>query len=493
MIASLETGAVIDALLESGELRAAHGNLPARFADVTDDSRRVMPGALFVARRGPGVDGHRFIDDAFRAGATAALMESGHELPDAAFIVRDGRRALAVVAAVAAAQPAKSLAIVGVTGTNGKTTTVAMLRHLLEAPGAPRASIGTLGVLLGGSGEALPGGSGLTTPGIVELQRALRTLVDRGVRTIAMEVSSHSLDQGRVDGIPFAAAVFTNVSRDHLDYHGTMDAYVAAKAQLIRHLAPGGTAVVNADEPAWSSLGTASRVVRYALDSAADVSAADARHGATGSEWTLRTPDGTAPVHFPLLGSFNVANALAAAACAWALGLSTDAIAERLATMPQVPGRLERLLERPMVLRDYAHTPDALDRALEAVRPCATGRLIVVFGCGGDRDRGKRPLMGAVAESRADAVILTSDNPRTEDPEAILDEIEGGMKGSTHERIEDRRAAIARAIALAAPGDLVVLAGKGHETYQVRGTTSHPFDEAVIVRELAGTGTAGPA
>jgi UDP-N-acetylmuramoyl-L-alanyl-D-glutamate--2,6-diaminopimelate ligase len=214
------------------------------------------------------------------------------------------------------------------------------------------------------------------------------------------------------------------------------------------------------------------------------------RHSASGSEWTLDTPDGRAAVRLPLLGSFNVANALAAAACAWALGVPVPVIAERLTTVPQVPGRLERLMDRPTVLRDYAHTPDALERALDAVRPYTEGRLIVVFGCGGDRDRGKRPLMGAVAESHADMVILTSDNPRTEDPEAILDEIERGMHGRSHERIEDRRAAIARALAIARPGDLVVLAGKGHETYQIRGTTSHPFDEAVIVRELATAGTA---
>jgi UDP-N-acetylmuramoyl-L-alanyl-D-glutamate--2,6-diaminopimelate ligase len=485
MIAPIATRDVIEALVASGELMAVHGSLPARFADVTDDSRVVVPGALFVARRGPGVDGHRYVVDAMRAGATAAVIESGNAAPDAAFIVRDCRRALALVAAIATAHPARELAMVGVTGTNGKTTTVGMLRHLLDQPANSTASIGTLGVLVGSSGEPMTGGGGLTTPGVVELQRTLRALVDRGVRRVAMEVSSHSLDQGRVDGVPFIAAVFTNVSRDHLDYHGTMDAYVRAKAQLLDHLAPDGIAVINADEPAWSVLGSAPRAVRFGLDGPAAVSAAGVRRTASGSEWNLCTPDGEAAVHLPLLGGFNVANALAAAACAWALGMPVGVIAERLASMPQVPGRLERLLDEPTVLRDYAHTPDALDRALEAVRPYALGRVIVAFGCGGDRDRGKRPQMGAVAEARADIVILTSDNPRTEDPESILDEIEGGMRGSSHERIEDRRTAIARALGLARAGDIVVLAGKGHETYQVRGTTSYPFDEAVIVRELA--------
>jgi UDP-N-acetylmuramoyl-L-alanyl-D-glutamate--2,6-diaminopimelate ligase len=486
----IETGAIIDALLQGGELLAVDGNLPPRFTDVTDDSRRVIPGALFVARRGPGVDGHRFLDAALIAGAAAAVVESGHEPSGNALVVRDGRSALALLAAVAAGHVAGELSIAGVTGTNGKTTTVGLLRHLLDGPDAPSASIGTLGVLLGGIGRSLPGGSGLTTPGVVELHGTLRSLRDRGVRRVAMEVSSHSLDQGRVDGIPFAAAVFTNISRDHLDYHGSMDAYLAAKARLISHLAPDGVAIVNADEPAWSVLEPAPRVVRFGFASGADVSASGVRHSATGSEWTLEAPTGRAAVRLPLLGSFTVANALAAAACAWALGVPVPVIAERLTTVPQVPGRLERLMERPTVLRDYAHTPDALERALDAVRPYTEGRLIVVFGCGGDRDRGKRPLMGAVAESHADLVILTSDNPRTEDPEAILDEIERGMHGKSHERIEDRRTAIARALALAQPGDLVVLAGKGHETYQIRGTTSHPFDEAVIVRELATAGTA---
>jgi UDP-N-acetylmuramoyl-L-alanyl-D-glutamate--2,6-diaminopimelate ligase len=217
------------------------------------------------------------------------------------------------------------------------------------------------------------------------------------------------------------------------------------------------------------------------------VTARDIRWTARGSEWTLVAGDERSKVSLPLLGAFNVANALGAAAAAWSLGNSLGQVAEKLSSTPQVPGRLERLLERPAVLRDYAHTPDALDRALDAVRPFVSGRLVVVFGCGGDRDRGKRPQMGAIAESRADHVILTSDNPRTEDPDRILDDIEAGMRGSNHERIENRRTAIAHALDIAGPEDMVLLAGKGHETYQVRGTTSHPFDEQVIVRELVAT------
>jgi UDP-N-acetylmuramoyl-L-alanyl-D-glutamate--2,6-diaminopimelate ligase len=245
--------------------------------------------------------------------------------------------------------------------------------------------------------------------------------------------------------------------------------------------------VLNADDPSWNVLPERRRKVRFGMTAAADVSAADIRWTSRGSEWMLVAGSERAKVSLPLLGAFNVANALGAAAAAWSMGHSLGRIAEKLSASPQVPGRLERLLERPAVLRDYAHTPDALDRALDAVRPFVSGQLIVVFGCGGDRDRGKRPQMGAIAESKADRVIITSDNPRTEDPERILDDIAAGMRGSNHERIEERRAAIARALELAAPDDVVLLAGKGHETYQIRGTTSHPFDEKVIVRELAAT------
>ena len=476
--------AIEDALARSGELRSS-GSMPDAFTDITDDSRRVTRGSLFVAMRGASYDGHDYLAAAAASGATGAIVEdpSRGDLP--AFVVRDGRHAAAVAARAAFGDPAASLTIVGVTGTNGKTTTVGLLRHLLHDREAAAASIGTLGVLRGSTGEVVPGGSGLTTPGVVELQRVLRHLADSGVRRVAMEVSSHSLDQRRVEGVSFDAAVFTNVTRDHLDYHQTMEAYVAAKARLLDHVASDGVEVVNADDRAWDVLPVRRRRVRFAMTAPADVTATEIRWTVRGSEWTLSAGSDRASVSLPLLGAFNVANALGAAAAAWALGQPLDRIAERLSSAPQVPGRLERLLDKPAVLRDYAHTPDALDRALDAVRPFVGGRLIVVFGCGGDRDRGKRPQMGAIAESKADQVIITSDNPRTEDPERILDDIERGMRGTNHERLEDRRAAIARALALASPDDLVLLAGKGHETYQIRGTKSLPFDEQVIVRELA--------
>lgn len=479
--------AIERALARSGELRAS-APMPARFTEITDDSRRVTPGALFVAVRGGTYDGHAYLTAAAAAGAAGAIVEdaSGASIP--AFVVGDSRRAAALAARAAFGDPAADLTVVGVTGTNGKTTTVGLLRHLLDDVTAPAASIGTLGVLERSAGDPLPGGSGLTTPGVIELQRVLRDLANRGVRRVAMEVSSHSLDQGRVDGVTFRVAVFTNVSLDHLDYHRTMDAYVAAKAKLVEHVAPDGTCVVNADDPAWSVLrpGPGQRSVTFSLGASADATARDVRYVPGGSTWVLVAGGIRAPVTLPLMGAFNVANALGAAAAAWALGMPVDRLAERLSTAPQVPGRLERLRDRPAVLRDYAHTPDALNRALDALRPFVQGRLIVVFGCGGDRDRSKRPAMGAIAEDKADLVILTSDNPRTEDPERILDDIEAGMRRRDHERIEDRRLAIARALELAGPDDLILLAGKGHETYQIRGTTAHPFDERTIVAELAG-------
>jgi len=482
--------ALRDALERASELVAVRGTLPPACVDLTDDSRLVRPGALFVAVRGTTTDGHDHLDAARQAGATAAIVEERAVSPLPALVVRSGRQAAAIAARFVFDDPARAMQVIGVTGTNGKTTTVSILRHLLDAPDAPAASVGTLGVLCGSAGSPLPDTPPLTTPGVIELYRILRRLADRGVRRVAAEVSSHSLDQRRVEGVVFHAAVFTNVTRDHLDYHGTMAAYVAAKARLAAHLAPDGVAVVNADDPAWEALPPVPRRVTFGTAERADVRATQVRYAAGGSTWTLSAGGTSVEVGLPLLGAFNVANALGAAACAWAMGHPLQTIARRLRSLPQVTGRLERLLERPLVLRDYAHTPDALARALEALRPFTRGRLIVVFGCGGDRDRGKRPLMGEVAARQADLAIVTSDNPRTEDPGRILDEIEAGMGGTAHERVEDRRAAIARALHLAADGDVVLLAGKGHETYQIRGTTSYPFDERVVVAELA-TATAG--
>jgi UDP-N-acetylmuramoyl-L-alanyl-D-glutamate--2,6-diaminopimelate ligase len=474
------------ALSDRGLLAEVRGALPPQASGISDDSRTVEPGGLFIAVRGWQNDGHDFLDAAAARGASCVIVEDAARTAMPALVVRKGREAAALAAATAFGNPARELTLVGVTGTNGKTTTTSILRHLLDDGSCSSASIGTLGVLVGSEGDLLPGGGGLTTPGPVELQRVLRALVGKGVRAVAMEVSSHSLDQRRIDGLEFNAALFTNLTRDHLDYHGTMEAYLAAKARLLDYVRSGGSVIVNADAPEWSALRPRGSKLTFAVSADADVRARDVRYVSTGSEWRLVTPGGAADVRLPLIGDVNVQNGLAAAAAAFAIGVPVADIAARLATVPQVPGRLEVISTRPTVLRDYAHTPDALERALVTARAFTTGRVIVMFGCGGDRDKGKRPLMGEIAERGADTVIVTSDNPRTEDPDRIIDDIEAGMRASGHERVVDRRAAIERAIQIATDGDIVLLAGKGHETYQIRGTTSYPFDEKEIVNEIVG-------
>ena len=480
----VSVNAIKAALAERGLLVRVSGEIPDDAAGISDDSRKVSRGDLFIAVRGWNSDGHDFLDAAAQRGAVIAIVEDPSRTSLPSLVVREGRRAAAVASATANGDPARILRLLGVTGTNGKTTTTSIMRHLFDECDGSSASIGTLGVLVGSGGEILPGGGGLTTPGPVELQRILRELADRGVRTIAMEVSSHSLDQRRVDGLEFDVAVFTNLTRDHLDYHGTMEKYLEAKALLLDYVKAEGTVVINADAPEWKSLRPHSRPLTFAARQSADIRAEDIRYTSEGSKWRLVTPRGFADVALPLIGDINVENALAAAATAFALGQTPTAIADGLHTVPQVAGRLEIISSRPTVLRDYAHTPDALERSLKTARAFTRGKLIVVFGCGGDRDKGKRPLMGGIAERGADCAIVTSDNPRTEDPDAIIDDIEAGMRSSKHERVTDRLSAIQRAIDLAEDADIVLLAGKGHETYQIRGTTSYPFDEKEIVREM---------
>jgi UDP-N-acetylmuramoyl-L-alanyl-D-glutamate--2,6-diaminopimelate ligase len=457
---------------------------------ITTDSRHVTRGTLFAAYRGAVSDGHEYLAAAVQGGAVAALVE--REVPGLLVpqvVVRDGRLAAGSAAALFHGDPASSLELLAVTGTNGKTTSVALLRHLF-GDAAPAGSIGTLGAIDGG-GNVLPGTDSLTTPGPVELQAALATLREGGVRTVAMETSSHALDQDRVAGLRFRAAVFTNLTRDHLDYHGDEATYLAAKLKLQTYLAPDGVAVSNAADQAWRALAPRPGNLTFGVEVDADVTARGVEGDATGMRFTLGFRKAAYRVALPLLGRFNVENALGAAAAALALGREPGHVAEQLGAAPQVPGRMERLTDTPcVVLRDYAHTPDALERALAALRPLTRGRLIVVFGAGGDRDRGKRPAMGGIAVRDADLPIVTSDNPRTEDPERILDDIEEGMGDGPHLRIVDRTVAIARALSIARPDDTVLLAGKGHETYQVVGTAKLPMDERAIVQAIVAGRTA---
>jgi UDP-N-acetylmuramoyl-L-alanyl-D-glutamate--2,6-diaminopimelate ligase len=475
---------IVSALRSAGVLADIRGSLPREVTAITDDSRSVTPGSLFLAVRGFTNDGHDYLPRAERLGSTAAMVENPERTSLPAIVVTQGRRAAAIAAGIAYDEPSRLLRMIGITGTNGKSTTAGILRHLLDQPDQRSASIGTLGVLFGTEGERMPGGSDLTTPGPVELQRVLRALVDRGARSVAMEVSSHSLDQRRIDGLEFDAAVFTNLTRDHLDYHGTMENYFAAKARLVDYVRPDGAIAVNVDDREWDALPDSRRKTFFGVAPGAEVRATDVRFSPAGSDWTVHWRGESLPVSLPLIGDVNVHNALGAIAVGLTLGMPLSLLTSRLADLPQVPGRLELISERPTVLRDYAHTPDALDRALLAIRPFTSGRIIVVFGAGGDRDQGKRALMGHAAERGADIVIITSDNPRTEDPERILDDIEEGMTNRSHERIEDRHAAIERALAIVGDGDVVLLAGKGHETYQIRGSEKLPFDEKKIVRDL---------
>lgn len=478
---SLTWAAALDQLRQAGLLTSA----PAQAADPTGigvDSRTIQPGMVYVALRGSQSDGHRFVADAVARGAAAVVVEAPQQSAVAEIVVGNSHHAALVLGSAWFGHPARHLALVGVTGTNGKTTTTGLIRHLFN-DGESAGSIGTLGAF-DGQGQVVASTAGsLTTPGPVDLQATLAAMVSRGVTHVAMEASSHSLDQGRLDGLTFAAGVFTNLTRDHLDYHGTMEAYLASKLRLTSLLGLGGIEIVNLDEASWAAMPSRTPRLTFGAHPAADVRATEIMLDASGSRFQLSGRFGCANVTLPLLGDFNVANALAAAATALGLGRPLTEVTKRLAAAPQVPGRMERISDTPcIVLRDYAHTPDALERALTSLRPLTKGRLIVVFGCGGDRDRGKRPLMGRIAAELAHLAIATSDNPRTEDPDAIIDDIEQGMAGLPHRRITDRLAAIHTALGEGRAGDTILLAGKGHEDYQIIGTEKLPFDERQIVQ-----------
>ncbi|HEV8178366.1 MAG TPA: UDP-N-acetylmuramoyl-L-alanyl-D-glutamate--2,6-diaminopimelate ligase [Gemmatimonadales bacterium] len=469
--------------LRRADLLVSAGSEGADPAGIGVDSRTIGPGMLYVAVRGSQADGHRFVGDVVARGASAVVVEAPQQAGVPEIVVRDSQRAALALGSAWYGHPARALTLIGVTGTNGKTTTTGLIRHLFNQRDTA-GSIGTLGAF-DGRGQPIASTAGsLTTPGPIDLQATLAALVGRGVTHVVMETSSHSLDQHRLDGLTFAVGVFTNLTRDHLDYHGTMEAYLASKLKLSTLLGLSGIEVVNLDDDAWQALPARTPRLTFGLHFAADVRATDLVLDAAGSRFQLSGKFGSADVSLPLLGDFNVANALAAAATALGLGQPMAAVAARLSGSPQVPGRMERISDTPcIVLRDYAHTPDALERALSSLRSLTSGRLIVVFGCGGDRDRGKRPLMGRIAAELAHLAIATSDNPRTEDANAIIDDIEQGMGTMAHLRIPDRLAAIHAALNEGRPGDTILLAGKGHETYQIIGTDKIDFDEREIVQK----------
>ncbi len=475
---------------------------------VAYDSRQVGPGSVFVALRGVNVDGAAFAREAISRGATAVVSEapapSGATSPW--IQVADARLALASLAAAFYRHPSRELTLVGITGTNGKTTTSYLLASIFEAAGVRCGRIGTVGYRIGTRELA----AARTTPEPPELQHLLREMVTDGCGACVMEVSSHALVLRRADCLHFAAGIFTNLTRDHLDFHRDMEEYFRAKRRLAALLPEAGLAVTNLDDRRGEEFAASSRrSVTYAIDAPADVRPGPLSSSLEGLAFEVRTPRGTLHLRSPLVGRPNAYNILAAAAAAMALDLPFSAIETGIRQLSNVPGRFQVVSDPGddvRVVVDYAHTDDALKNLLETARPLASGRVITVFGCGGDRDRAKRPLMGAVAARLSDLVIVTSDNPRSEDPDQIIDEVKRGIvmpadrtppnasrapKSTAHLAISDRKAAIERAVHDARRGDLVLIAGKGHEKYQVIGERTLPFDDVEVARAALARRRAG--
>lgn len=464
---------------------------------ITYDSRQAGPGALFIALTGSKADGHDYVAAACRQGAAAVLAEKTVEGAMGATVIKvaDTRAAMQAITPWFFDYPSRKLRMIGVTGTNGKTTTTHIIRAILMRAGFKVGLIGTIHSLIGD--KALPVRN--TTPDVVDLQMLLAQMVEEQVDYVVMEVSSHALALGRVSGTEYDVGVFTNVTRDHLDFHITFDNYIAAKAGLFQMIsAPDATksgkaAVVNVDDPVGSVMldNCKCRSITYGVEGKADLTATDISVRSRGASFTVKGPFGSLPLELKITGVFNVYNVLAACGAALAEGVDAATIRAALEDFQSVPGRFELVdAGQPFtVIVDYAHTPDGLENILKTARQFARRRIIVVFGCGGDRDRTKRPIMGRLAMEYGDVVIATSDNPRTEDPAFILREVEAGLKEAgrgekPYEIIVDRREAIARAIRLAAAEDVVVIAGKGHETYQVLKDRTIAFDDREVAREI---------
>ncbi|MBN1671321.1 MAG: UDP-N-acetylmuramoyl-L-alanyl-D-glutamate--2,6-diaminopimelate ligase [Kiritimatiellae bacterium] len=486
----------LERIVRGVETRQVQGALTGEITGVAYDSRQVRPGFLFAALRGEKNDGHAFIEDAIKRGAAAIVAERVE--PGGGGVTRievaDARRALAQIACAYNGHPSHHMRVMGVTGTNGKTTVSFMVRDILSSANLQPGLIGTVNYEIGA--RAIP--AARTTPEAPDLQGMLAQMVQVGCKSAVMEVSSHALQQDRVWGTRFDVAVFTNLTRDHLDYHKTMDGYFDAKRLLFRPDYLGGerpAAVVNMDDP-WGARLLAGnelaflppdRILSYGSGPEATVHAENIDVTPRGSSFKVCSPWGEGHVKLRLLGRYNIANALGAFAAAGALGIEPALIRHVLSSIVFVRGRLEEVPTRTgfQVFIDYAHTDDALENVLTTLREIARRHLIVVFGCGGNRDRSKRPAMGAVADRLADHTILTSDNPRGEEPGLIIDEIRSGFEsGHDVEVVEDRRAAIERALGTAGKGDIVLIAGKGHENYQEFANKVIPFDDRQVVREL---------
>jgi UDP-N-acetylmuramoyl-L-alanyl-D-glutamate--2,6-diaminopimelate ligase len=463
-------------------VEAVGGDAATEITDLAYDSTQVQGGTLFFCVPGHTRDGHDFGPAAVEAGAAALVVERDLDLPVTEVRVADARAAMAPLAARFWGDPTAELQVAGITGTNGKTTTAFLLRAILEAAGRSCGLLGTVKQVVGGVEEDVV----RTTPEAIDLQATFRRMLDSGDKACVMEVSSHALALHRADAIHFATAVFTNLSQDHLDFHSDMEDYFAAK-RLLFEAAP-GAAVVNLDDPYGQRLAGEIQCLTFSAEGAeADFRAADIRLDASGASFAARTPDGTVDITTRLPGSFNVSNSLAALAAAHTLGVTSEKAAGALAGASGVPGRFEPIEEgQPFtVLVDYAHTPEALENVLRAARPFTEGRLISVFGAGGDRDREKRPRMGRIGAELSDLAIVTSDNPRSEEPGAIIAEIVAGIANGEGVEVQpDRRSAIGLALREAATGDTVVIAGKGHEQGQeFEGGRKVPFDDRTVARE----------
>lgn len=493
---------ILNQLLEKLAAAEIHGETSAVINSLACDSRKIQAGALFFALPGAAADGHRFIEQAVAAGASAVVLENAEFAPSGVPWIRvaDSRAAMAHISARFNGDPTAGRPLVGITGTNGKTTTTYLIEAILASAGIPAAVLGTISYRFGTTVIE----ASHTTPESTELQGAFRRLGEAGAQAFVMEVSSHALEQKRVDGCHFDVGIFSNLTRDHLDYHGTMESYLQAKQRLFSDLLrptnekPLRRAAVNMDDPYGTAIAACCScpVITYGIGGSCDVRPANIILSVNGISGSLLTPKGSFEFSSKLLGRFNLSNILAAVSAGIGLDLSLDAIKDGIENHATVPGRMERVENRLNVtcLVDYAHTGDALENVLSTLKEIATGRIITVFGCGGDRDNGKRPIMGRIAADRSDFAIVTSDNPRTEEPLKILDQIKAGITplGIREYALEEcdsnfsekgfvmqvnRREAIRLAVRLAQPGDIILLAGKGHEDYQIIGTVKQHFDD----------------
>ncbi len=469
-------------ILKGIDVLKSFGDLSLEVKDIAYDSRKIKGGEVFVAIKGTKLDGHSFIDDAIRKGASAIVVE---EIPEDIKVttvqVKDTREALSKMAKNLFRPHFEKMKIIGITGTNGKTTTSYLLESVIRQTGEETALIGTIKYRF--SGKEIP--ATVTTPESVDLMRLLKEISEKGIRYVVMEVTSHSLSQGRVRDCPFEVAVFTNITRDHLDYHGSMENYFKEKQKLFLEYNP-EISVINSDDPMGRKIAEKlKRCITYGIDTGI-VRAKEIKIGWDGIRAKVVTPKGLLNISSELIGRFNLYNILACSAAAYALGIENEKIEEGIRRLRSVPGRMEIIKKDPAVIIDYAHTPDALKKVIETLREISGKRIITVFGCGGERDKGKRPVMGYIAAKMSDVVIVTSDNPRREDPLEIIKQIEEGIKKTGRDYIVevDRRKAIEKAILIAEKDDIVLIAGKGHEQYQIIGEERIPFSDKKIAEKV---------